>query len=387
MKKIVFLILDGLGGRPVKEFGNKTALQSAQTVNFDKLAEQGSAGFLKPSYKGRFPTSIEGHLSLFSYDIEKWNVNRGVFEALGAGLKLRENDVALRGNFAAVSKDLKIIDRRAGRIEDTSQLVEALRGIKIKGVKFLLADSISHRAVVVLRGKSLSDKISDGDNYQVGIRPIQIKALDNSKEAVFTAQVLNQFSSKAHQVLKGHPLNEQRIRQGLLPANYLLVREPGMSQVLPSFEQRWGLRSCAIAGGKLYQGIAKALAMDLIKVRGATGRADTDIFAKFKAARQALEKDCQFCYLHIKAVDNFSHDGDCSGKKKFLEKIDQALPLLSGLKNTMLVVTGDHATPCQVKQHTDDVIPFFISEKIPGLGGQTIKNNQLLSLLLKFAKI
>lgn len=357
--KILFFILDGLGDRPIKEFGNKTPLEAAETPNFDFLAKEGMCGLIKSVYADAFPTSVEGHLSLFGYDIRKWKTTRGVFEAIGAGMKVKKGDVALRGNFATVDKNFKIIDRRAGRIPDTSRLVKALQGINIEGVKFLLADSISHRVVIVMRGRGLSDEVSDGDFHKVGIRAPKILPYVKTKKAEFSAYVLNKFLQKAHQVLERHSLNKQRLKKGLLPANYILVREAGMLQQIPSFQRKWGQKACCIAGGKLYQAIGKVLKMDFVKVRGSTGKANTNIEGKFKAAKRALGK-YDFCYLHIKAVDNFGHDGDCKGKKAFIEKIDKYLPILFGSENTLLIVTGDHSTPCEIKEHSPDDLPVLV---------------------------
>jgi len=116
MKKILFIILDGLGDWPIKELGNKTPLEAAKTPNFDFLASNGVCGLIKPVYQGSFPTSKDAHLSLFGYDLKKWRMNRGVFEVLGIGMDLKKEDIALRGNFSTVDSNFKIIDRRAGRI-------------------------------------------------------------------------------------------------------------------------------------------------------------------------------------------------------------------------------------------------------------------------------
>jgi len=357
--KILFIILDGLGDRSIKELGNKTPLEAARTPNFDFLASQGICGLIEPVYQGSFPTSKDAHLSLFGYDLKKWHMGRGVFEVLGIGMDLRKEDVALRGNFATVDSKLKIIDRRAGRISNTKPLIGALQGMTIEGVKFLLSPAISHRVGIILRGKNLSDEISDGDFHKTGIKAPKILAKANKKEARFTAKVLNEFLLRSHQILENHPLNKKRIKEGQLPANYILAREAGRLKKLPSFRKKWGLRACCIAGGGLYKGIGRVLKMDLIKVKGATGKADTNLEGKFKTAKRSLKK-YDFCYLHIKATDNFSHDGDFLGKKKFIERVDKELPLLFNMKNTLIVVTGDHSTPCKLKEHSSDPLPVLV---------------------------
>lgn len=359
MKKILFIILDGLGDRPIKELGNRTPLEAARTPNLDLLAENGICGLITPCYFGDFPSSQEAHLSLFGYDLKKWNMGRGVFEVLGIGMELGKEDVALRGNFATVDKNLKIIDRRAGRISHKESLIEALGGVTIEGIKFLLGGAVSHRLGIILRDKNLSDEISDGDPFKDGIKAPKVLPKKSSPEASFTAKVLNEFLARAHQILKNHPLNKKREKKGFLPANYILVRGAGGLKRIPSFQKKWGLRACCIAGGTLYKGIGKTLGMDLIKVKGATAKANTNLLGKFKAARLALKR-YNFVFCHIKATDNFSHDGDFFGKKKFIEKIDKNLLILFKLKNALIVVTGDHSTPCKLKEHSTNPLPVLI---------------------------
>ena len=359
MFKILFIILDGLGDKPIKEFGNKTPLEKAKTPNLDYLVQNGICGLISPVFFGDFPTSKDAHLSLFGYDLKKWSIGRGVFEALGIDMKLKKGDIALRGNFATIDKEFVIIDRRAGRISEPDSLIKRLNGIIIDRVKFFLKKSVSHRFALILRGKNLSEKISDGDFHKSKIRAPEIKPIDKTKSAEFTASILNKFLIKTSEILKEHPLNKERGEKGFLPANYLLVREAGKLKEIPSFKKKWQRKSCCIAGGGLYKGIAKVLKMDLIKVKGATGRADTDISGKLKAAKKAFKK-YNFCYLHIKATDNFSHDGDFLGKKKFIEKFDSFLPILFDLKNTIIVITADHCTPCKVREHTKDPVPVLV---------------------------
>lgn len=358
--KIIFLVIDGLGDRPPKGVGGKTPLEAAQKPNLNLLVQEGLSGLVKPTYyQGNFPTSKDAHLSLFGYDLRKWQIGRGVFEALGVDWRLRPGEIAWRGNFATINPaSRKIIDRRAGRIDGIKPLVRALNGLTAQGVKFKLKRGIDQRVVLVMSGRNLSEKVSDGDFHQTGIIAPMIKPLDKSKKALFTAQVMNEFLAQSHQILKNHPLNLKREKQGLLSANYILFREPGQMKKLPSFKQIWGWDACCIAGGDLYQGIGRALQMKTIMVKGVTGRADTDLAAKFKAARRAIIK-YGFVYCHVKAVDNFSHDKDCRGKKEMIEKIDYYLPFLKS-PQALLVITADHCTPCSLGEHTSDAVPVLV---------------------------
>lgn len=357
--QILFIILDGLGDRPIKALGNKTPLEAARTPRLDLMIKQGLAGLIKPVYKGDFPTSKDAHLSLFGYDLNKWKMGRGVFEVMGIEMKMREGDVALRGDLASLDEKMIVRDRRSGRIKKPRPLIKALQGIEIEGVKFLIKAGVGHRIGIIMRGKNLSEHISDNDSHKINVKPQKVKPLDDSPAAAFTARVLNQFLLQAHGILKDHPLNKKRIKQGKYPANYTLVRTAGMIKPIPSFWEKWQLKSCCVAGAGLYKGIGKVLGMDLIKVKGATGNFDTDIKAKIKAAKKSLRK-YNFCFLHIKATDDFSHDGNFKGKRDFIEQYDKELTPVLKLKKTIVVVTGDHCTPCVLKQHSAEPIPVLL---------------------------
>jgi len=359
MKKIFLIIVDGLGDRPISQLGNKTPLEAAATPNLNWLAKNGICGLVSPFLfpRDEYPTSAGAHIALFGY--MNYFLGRGPYEVTGIGMKMKEGDIAFRGNFATVDLNFKIIDRRAGRIKQTKPLIKSLAGIKIDGVKFLIKESYGHRVGLIMRGKGLSSNISKGDPKKAGVKAKKIVPLDKSKEAEFTAEVLNKFLEKAHRILKEHPLNKKRKKQELLPANYLLVRGAGKFKETPGFKQRYGLKAACIAGGGLYKGIAKILGMDLIKVKGATGFANTDLKGKISTSKNALGK-YDFIFLHIKATDTFSHDGDFQGKKEFIEKIDKNLKPILGLKNVLVAVTADHSTCCILKKHCIEPIPILI---------------------------
>jgi 2,3-bisphosphoglycerate-independent phosphoglycerate mutase len=355
-------VIDGLGDRPIKELGYKTPLESAKTPNLDFMAQNGICGLISPVYLDYFPTSKDGHLSLFGYDIKRYKIGRGVFEVIGIGMKFKKGDLALRGNLATVDEGLKIIDRRAGRIRNGMPFVKLIDGMKIRGVRFYLKSSTEHRLGLLLRGKNLSEDVSDGDFHKTNIKAPKIRPLKNNHSSRFTAEVLNEFLIKSHKILKNHPLNLQRKKRGLLPANYILLREPGKIKEIPSFYHLWKLKACFIAGGALYKGIGRLLKMKEVLVKGATGRKDTNLKAKFISARKAI-KNYDLCYLHIKATDNFSHDGDFYGKRSFIEKIDKNIKILLLSKEKdkfLIIVTADHSTPSKLKEHSKDPIPFLV---------------------------
>jgi len=361
MKKILLIVIDGLSDDKIVQLGGKTPLEAARKPNLDFLAKNGICGLIKPFlfFSKKLPDSDTSHLALLGFDPAKYYLGRGVYEALGLGMKLEKGDVAFRVNFATVDKNLKIIDRRAGRIKDTRVLIKALTGQIIDGIKIIIKKSWGHRGVLVLRGKNLSKNISDCDIKKIGIKPKKALPLDKSISARFTAEILNKFLAKAHQILKNHPFNREKEKRNLLPANYLLVRGAGQFRDISSFKEKFTLKSCCIAGGKLYQGIGRALKMDLIRVKGANGFFTTNLKGKIKTAIKMLQK-YDFVFLHIKATDSLAEDGDFLRKKQFIEMIDKNIKPVLKLKNVLIVVTADHSTSSLKKSHCNNPIPVVI---------------------------
>ncbi len=400
--KIALIIIDGLGDSPIKELGKKTPLGAASTPNLDCLASSGVCGLIKPFYFSwqKYPRSDSAHLALLGYNPAVYYLGRGVYEALGEGIKIKKGEVALRANLGTVNKNLKIIDRRAGRIADTEPLIKSLAGIEINGIRFQITASLGHRAVLLLKGKNLSEKIRGGDIKKTGIKVKKIIALGKSKQAEFTADVLNKFLERAHQILENHPLNKKRKEQGLLPANYLLVRGAGKFKETPGFYKKHNLKAACIAAGHVYRGVAKALGMDLINIKGATGNIDTNLKGKVLSIKRNLKK-YDFIFCHIKAADILSEDGNYLGKKKFIEKIDKNIKPLLSLKDISIVVTADHSTCSKIKRHCKELIPVLIcklpvkfkkseikfSEKncLKGSLGR-FKQIELMSKILEFVK-
>jgi len=368
MKKIIFIILDGLGDKPVKNFNEETPLEHAKTPNMDKLAREGATGITHVLGKGIRPNSDEAHLTLFGYDVRKDYPGRGPIEAAGVGVKLEQGDVAIRVSLATVDKELRVKDRRAGRIESTEEFSRVLNGITIDRVKFIVKSGTGHRMVIVMRGKGLSNMISNSDVHYVSESKVvedwinhkvnTIKPLDDSKEAKFTAKVLQKFLEKAHEILEKNPLNIKREKQGKLKGNYLLTRGPGYYKQLKPFKEKYGLKSACIAGAGLYKGLGVMAGMKLIDVKGATGMLNTDVKAKFEKSKEKI-KDYDFIFVHVKPTDIFGENGDYEGKKKFIEKIDKALKVLMDFDG-IIAITGDHSTPCANKDHSGDPVPVLI---------------------------
>ena len=200
MKGIV-LVMDGMGDRPLKEFDNQTPLQAANTPNMDEMAKNGITGIMDSIAPGIIPGSDTAHLSILGYDPYEVYTGRGPFEAAGVGVDVIPGDIAFRCNFSTADENGIVTDRRAGRIrEGTHEIVEVLNTMVLEDypdIKIIFKESTGHRAVLVLRGEGLSDKVSDADPKVEGNKPKEVIPLDDSVEAKKTADILNKLVVKS----------------------------------------------------------------------------------------------------------------------------------------------------------------------------------------------
>ena len=364
--KAILLVADGMGDRPVPQLKGQTPLEVADTINLDWLAEHGICGILDPIAPGIPPGSDTANLALLGYDATKVYRGRGALEALGAGVDIRFGDVAFRCNFATVDENLVVVDRRAGRIatEDASKLAEALQGVKsdtYPDVQIIFKNTVQHRAVLVLRGTGLSTAVTDTDPGEVGLRVKEAHPKRPTLGAK-TATIVNELLNKFHQILKEHPVNQERVKRGLLPANIILCRGAGALPEITPLASKYGIKAAAISAIPLVRGVARAAGLKLIEVPGATGSYDTDFMAKAKAAVKAIE-EYDFLLLHVKATDIASHDRKIQEKIRIIEKIDKMVGYMLdnlNLDETYIAVTSDHTTALTTGKHEGDPVPVVI---------------------------
>ncbi len=361
-RKALLIILDGLGDRAIKELGYKTPLQFAETPHLDKIARMSVVGLMDPIAPGIRAGSDTSHLNLLGYDPYKVYTGRGPFEAAGLDMDVEPGDVAFRCNFATVDDELVVRDRRAGRIkEGTHELAEALNGMKIEDVEFFVKEGVEHRAALIMRGPGLNPNIGDVDPHEVGRKIHRANAL--VPEAEKTARLLNEFVMRAHEILKEHPVNKERERMGLKPANILLPRGAGMAPHLENFHEKWGMRGACVVGTPLIRGICKLAGMDPIDSPKFTGSYDTDMEGKIRYAIEALEKrNYDFVLVNIKAPDIAGHDMEPRKKVEVIERIDGAMEYLLNIlpEDIVVAVTADHSTPCSVGDHSGDPVPIML---------------------------
>jgi 2,3-bisphosphoglycerate-independent phosphoglycerate mutase len=341
--KIVLLVIDGLGGLPHPKTG-KTELETAKTPNLDKLATDGICGLIDPISPGITPGSTPGHLALFGYDPLKFNIGRGVVEALGIDFDLKSGDIAARGNFCTVDERGLITDRRAGRIstEKCAELCQLLSGISIDGVKLSVLPVREHRFVVVFGWKELAPDVSDSDPQQLGVVPKAIAALNT--KAKLMATVANKFVEQAKAILSKHH-----------PANMVLLRGFSQRPEIPTMPEIYKLKPAAIAAYPMYRGLAKLLGMKVLN----TGMTIAEEMTTLKENYSAYD----FFFLHVKKTDSAGEDGDFERKVKLIEEVDSALPNLTGLKPEVIVVTGDHSTPAILKSHSWHPLPVVLNSR------------------------
>jgi 2,3-bisphosphoglycerate-independent phosphoglycerate mutase len=344
-KKIIFLIMDGLGGLP-QEGGTKTELESAATPNLDRLAREGTCGLLDPVGYGITPGSGPAHFALFGYDPLKYNVGRGLLSAAGLDFPLSPDDLYMRANFATLDKFGHIADRRAGRLDTEKNKLLCMKlkaNVHLQKAKevFFITEK-EHRALIVLRGGKFSEQISETDPQKTGQPPLDAQAL--IPEAENTAAAVGELSDKIRDVLS----KEEK-------ANVMLLRGYARYRTFPSMAGRYGLNPLAVASYPMYKGIARLLEMTLAQ--------ETTTIEEEIQALSANWRSFDFFYVHVKATDSRGEDGNFAGKVKVIEKMDSLLPEICALNPDVLVVTGDHSTPAAMAGHSFHPVPVLLSAK------------------------
>jgi len=351
--KLVLLVLDGLGDIATSEQAFCTPLEAAFTPNLDRLVGEGCAqGRLIPVAPGITPGSGPGHLGLFGYDPLDYQVGRGVIEALGLGVKLKPGDVCARANFATLNAKGLVTDRRAGRIPtETCERLCALLSAKIKKIgttQVIIKPGKEHRFVVIFRGKGLEGPLTDADPNREGL-PIPAAKPRNAKSAKQkkVAKLIADFYKKALPLLA---------RQK--PANGFLMRGIAHQPRIPVFQKRYQLKPACLAVYPMYKGLAQLVGMEIIE-------GPQTIREQFE--RYLAEYDnYDYFFIHFKYTDKAGEDGNFEAKKRYIEELDAALPVLLQRKPDVLAITGDHSTPCALKGHSWHPQPVLLHSECSG---------------------
>lgn len=360
-KKILLVICDGLGDRPVPELGGRTPLQAARTPNIDGFSARSMQGLLYTIAPGITPGSDTSHLSLLGYDPGSIYTGRGPFEAAGIGISMSPGDVAFRCNFATVDGRRVVVDRRAGRIgePETGRLASLLPGAVIDGANVTFRESTEHRCVVVIRGKGLGSNVTDTDPGVTGKEILMARGLDDSSSR--TAEILNKFTDMAVKTFSGSDVNRERVGRGLPAANAILARGGGVFPHVEDFGKKHGMSFGAVAAEGLIIGICRVLGGEVVTPPGATANMKTDLLSKGRAAVELLGKK-DFVLVHVKPTDIAGHDGNSGAKVDMIQRVDAMIgEIMSSVKDDfVLAITGDHSTPVTAKEHTCDPVPLLI---------------------------
>ena len=337
--KIVLLVLDGMGGLPVD---GRTELETARKPNLDALAERGACGLTTPVWPGITPGSGPAHLSLFGYDPLRYQLGRGILEALGSGVEVGPLDLVARGNFATLKAGL-VSDRRAGRLatETNARLCERINAaLPVMGdIETRLYPGKEHRFVARFRGEGLSDRLSDADPQKEG-KP-RLPAAPLSPEAGRAAAVVNGYMDAVTAFLKDEPV-----------ANTVLIRGFSKFPSIPSLAEMYKIRPAAVANYPMYKGLARLLGMTVVE----TGSETSSLFD----ALESRYRDFDFFYVHYKKTDAAGEDGNFAAKVAAIEELDAHLPRLTALGPDVLAVTADHSTPAVLKGHSWHPNPFLL---------------------------
>ena len=370
--KYIIVLSDGMAGRPLEKLGGKTTLEAADTPNFDRLAEKAEIGLASMVPEGMAPGSDTANLSVMGYDPKIYYTGRSPLEALSIGVDMAADDVSFRCNLVTLTEDggayedQKIIDHSSSEIstEDSTVLLEALKeGLKREGYEFYAGTSYRH-LLIWKHGKVL-ELTAPHDILTKTVGEYLPKDL-----------VLLDMMKKSYEILNDHPINVERKKQGLNPANSAWFWGAGTRPALASFEEKTGKKGVMISAVDLLKGIAVGADMDRIIVEGANGGLHTNYEGKADAAIHALLEDgYDFAYVHVEAPDEMGHMGSVTDKITAIENVDGRV--VARITEAMdrsgedyrLMILPDHPTPICVRTHTSEPVPYMIYDSRKAIDG------------------
>src|SRR2546425_3180598 len=378
-ERVGYVLLDGAADRPNPRLNFTTPLEAAYTPNLDSIARSSRVGRVVTVRRGVAPESDIAVFSMLGYSFAEGYPGRGVVEAVGAGVRFRDGDVAFRANLASAD-GRKILDRRAGRNltqEEANRIEKDLEGMSLDEAEAEFRATISYRGVLVLRSsKALSADVTNTDPAYKRIGGFGAAREAGSSERVEvcrpetgdedarrTARLVNEFTRLAAKILEKSEVNRERRSEGKMPANAILLRDAG--DHLPKvqkFEEKYGMRGVALVEMPAEVGIAKLLEMKMVPLSDRN-----DLEGKASLFSREL-RDGAVVYAHIKGPDEFGHDGDAVGKKRSIERLDRDFfsPVAGELNDARIAVSCDHATPCVLMRHSSDAVPLSISGRREG---------------------
>ncbi len=372
--KYVVLLCDGMADYPLKELSDKTPMGSSKTPNMDKLAKNATVGLVKTVADGLKPGSDVANLSVMGYDPSIYYSGRSPLEAGSIGIDMKDTDVSFRCNLVTLSdekiyEDKTILDYCSDDIstKEATILIDYLAN-HFNSDEFQLYSGVSYRHCLIWNNGTL-----DLGNLTPPHDITGKKIKDYLPEHKNTEKLLDMMK-QSYNLLKDHPVNQERIKRGLRPANSMWFWGEGVRKPLTPFIEKFGLKGSVISAVDLLKGIGKFAGMNVVDVDGATGYIDTNFEGKAIAAVKELEDGQDFVYIHVEAPDECGHRNEISNKVRSLELIDEkilgyVIEKLEGYEDYKIMILPDHATPLCLRTHTNDPVPFLMYKKSGHVNG------------------
>ncbi|MBR6433736.1 MAG: cofactor-independent phosphoglycerate mutase [Bacteroides sp.] len=377
--KHIIILGDGMADHPIKELGGRTLLQAAETPYMDKLARMGRVGRLLTVAEGFHPGSEVANMSVLGYDLPTVYEGRGPLEAASIGVDLQPGEMAMRCNIVCIEGNL-IKNHSAGHIstEEADVLVKYLQEhLGDDRVRFYTGVQYRH-LLVIKGGDKRIDCTPPHDVPLQPFRPLMVKPMEGTEDIAVpegeaeltprqTADLINDLILRSQELLRQHPVNLQRMAGGKDHANSIWPWSPGYRPKMERLSDKFPQvrRGAVISAVDLINGIGRYAGLRRIAVQGATGLYDTNYENKVAAALDALKTD-DFVYLHIEASDEAGHEGYVALKRLTIENLDRRVvgPLYEALKESeepvSIALLPDHPTPCELRTHTAEPVPFLI---------------------------
>jgi 2,3-bisphosphoglycerate-independent phosphoglycerate mutase len=400
--RCILVILDGIGDRGQDCFEGKTPLQAAYTPNLDYLASIGMNGLYHSFLQGIPMPSETAHFLIFGYGLAEFP-GRGVIEALGEGIEVADNDVALLCHLCSVERQNNNLIMRYGCPELDNEtglaLKESIKKFQYRGIQFNFIHTRKIHGFLLLKG-NVSEQITDSDPIYEGRALIKVLPINKDQVSKKTASSLNKYLTWCYQALSGHHINRERIASNNLPINALVTQRAGKRRKLIPFQERWGVRGLSISSGSVYWGLCRELGINTIEVKD-TGNIEEDLKYRLHLAKEAYDYD--FVHVHTKMPDEAGHTKNPWYKKDVIEAIDRAMSYavseVTQDREVLLVITADHSTASSgIMIHTGETVPLTMVGKYVrkdkvgeyneiscargGLG--VVKGKELMYLILNF---
>jgi 2,3-bisphosphoglycerate-independent phosphoglycerate mutase len=361
--KYIVMLGDGMADRPIKELGGKTPLQKAFKPNMDKLSSEGITGKIRTIPKDFHPGSDIANLSILGYNPSVYYSGRAPLEAASIGINLGKDDIAYRCNLVSLkfNKDkTKAVmeDYSSGHIttEEARELIDEINK-EIGTEKIRFYPGVSYRHIMVWSQGALNSECIPPHDI-IGKDIVDYLPIGDGED------MLRKIMRSSTDILQNHPINRERIKRGVSPANSVWLWGQGKKMNLPTFRKKYSLDGALISAVDLMRGIGIYAGFEILEVPGITGYLDTNYKGKAEAALDALKK-VDFVYIHVEAPDEAGHAGNYKDKIKAIEDFDSLVvgTVLKGLKlfnEYRILLLPDHATPVEVRTHTDEPVPFVI---------------------------